>query len=253
LPLLILYVYLANQFAFALLIVLVSVLALHEFLRMSLPQERLWERSLALVVGGGLTLAVSFASPQGTLAALVLSCLLFATWFLFRFQDIKTVVLHFSLVLLGLLYIPVLLGHMALLHGLPHGKAWIFFIMFLVMTSDSAAYFSGIRFGKHKLYPAISPNKSIEGAIGGLFGGVLAALIVRSCFFPALDLLDCVALGFALGAISQIGDLFESMLKRSFEVKDSGGLIPGHGGLLDRLDSLLFAYPLAYYYALYLF
>jgi len=252
LPLLIAYVYFANQTAFALLIVLVSVLALHEFLRMSLPAERRIERSLALFAGGVLTLVVSFAAPQGVLAALVLTSLVLATWFLFRFQDIQTVITHLSLILLGLIYVPVLLGHMVLLHGLEHGKAWIFFVMFLVMTSDSAAYFSGVRFGKRKLYPAISPNKSVEGAIGGLFGGVIAALIVRAWFFPVLSLLDSVLLGFALGAVSQVGDLFESMLKRSFEVKDSGSLIPGHGGLLDRLDSLLFAYPLAYYYAQYL-
>lgn len=252
-PLLILYVYFANPTAFSVLITLVAALALHEFLRMSLPDDRHPERLTALCLGTLLTLIVSFASSAVVLASLVLLTLFWAVWFLFRFKDLTTVVSQYALVLLGLIYVPVLLGHMVLLHALDHGKAWIFFVMFLVMTSDSTAYFSGIRFGKRKLYPAISPNKSVEGAIGGLLGGVVASLVVRAWFFPALGLFDAVFLGIALGAASQVGDLFESMLKRSFDVKDSGSIIPGHGGILDRLDSLLFAYPLAYYYARYLF
>lgn len=247
-----LYIYWAGQKAFALLVVVVSVLALHEYLRMVVPAGRGPERRLGLVAGALLSVVMNFASLEGTFATLVLLLLGFSILFLFRFQNLETVVQHLACLLLGLIYVPLLLGHLTWLHGLEHGKLWIFFVMFLVMASDSLAYFSGMWLGRRKLYPAISPNKSVEGALGGLLGGILAALVVRATVFPALGLGDCLALGAGLGAASQLGDLFESMLKRSFGVKDSGTLIPGHGGLLDRLDSLLFAYPLAYYYALYL-
>ncbi len=219
---------------------------------MALPAERVLERRLGLAAGVVLAAAMAFAPPQASIAVLVMLLLVFCLLFLFRYQRLDTVIQQLACLILGLLYIPFLLGHLTWLHALDHGKLWIFFVMFLVMASDSLAYFSGMRFGRRKLYPAISPNKSVEGALGGLLGGVLAAFIVRVLFFPALGFLDVLLLGVGLGAASQLGDLFESMLKRSFGVKDSGTLIPGHGGLLDRLDSLLFAYPLAYYYALYL-
>jgi phosphatidate cytidylyltransferase len=157
------------------------------------------------------------------------------------------------LVLLGFLYLPLLLGHLSLLHGLPHGKEWIFLVLFIIMLGDSAAYFTGINLGRRKLYPAISPNKSVEGALGGLLGSFVGALLFKYGFFPELSVGDCIFLGLGLGALGQLGDLFESMLKRSFGVKDSGTLIPGHGGILDRLDSLIFAFAPAYYYALWYF
>jgi len=232
---------------------MVSVLALQEYLRMALPSTRRLEQNLALVAGAVLTATLSLVSVPAGCALLVILFLVFGTLFLFRFQSLETVMPQLSLLLLGLVYVPLLLGHLPLLHAQEQGKAWIFFVMFLVMASDSCAYFSGMRFGRNKLYPAISPNKSVEGALGGLAGGVAAALLVRAWFFnPSLGWFDAVLLGVGLGAASQVGDLFESMLKRSFGVKDSGSLIPGHGGMLDRLDSLLFAYPLAYYYVLYL-
>jgi len=234
-------------------VVVVSVLALREYLRMALPSGRGAEQFLALVAGAVLTVTLSLASVQAGSALLVVLFLLFGTLFLFRFKSLDTVVHQLALLVFGLMYIPLLLGHLSLLHAQEHGKGWIFFVMFLVMASDSLAYFSGMRFGRNKLYPAISPNKSVEGAFGGLAGGVVAALVVRAWLFPPLlGWFDAVLLGVGLGAASQVGDLFESMLKRSFGVKDSGTLIPGHGGMLDRLDSLLFAYPLAYYYVLYL-
>lgn len=219
---------------------------------MALPAERVLERRLGLCAGGLLAASMAFATPAASIAVLVVLLLASCILFLFRYQRLDAVIQQLACLVLGLLYVPLLLGHLTWLHALEYGKLWIFFVMFLVMASDSLAYFSGIRFGRRKLYPAISPNKSVEGALGGLLGGVLAALAVRALFFPALGMFDALLLGVGLGAASQLGDLFESMLKRSFGVKDSGDLIPGHGGLLDRLDSLLFAYPLAYYYALYL-
>ena len=115
------------------------------------------------------------------------------------------------------------------------------------MIGDSAAYFVGSAIGKVKLYPAISPNKTVEGALGGLGGSLLAAVMFSSLFLPELSYSSIILVALIIGVFSQVGDLFESMLKRSCGVKDSGTMIPGHGGMLDRLDSLLFAFPSAYY------
>ncbi len=219
---------------------------------MSLPAERRAEAYAAIAVGGLLTL-VPILNAAATLPALTLATFFFTGWFLLRFRDLQSVIQHLALVFLGFLYLPLLFGHLSLLHGLPHGKEWIFLVLFIVMSGDSAAYFTGINFGRRKLYPAISPNKSIEGAIGGLVGSFVGALLFKYGFFPQLSVVDCLLLGVGLGALGQVGDLFESMLKRSFGVKDSGTLIPGHGGILDRLDSLIFAFAPAYYYALWFF
>lgn len=219
---------------------------------MSLPAECKWERQLA-VAGGGFLALVHVADPTAFLPALTLVLFLFAILFLFRFRELPNVVGQLSLIMFGLLYLPLLLGYLALLYDLPNGREWVFLVLFIIMLGDSAAYFVGINLGRHKLYPAVSPNKSIEGAVGGLFGSLFGALLFKFWFFPALSGGDCLLLGLGLGALGQLGDLFESLLKRSFGVKDSGTLIPGHGGILDRLDSLIFAFAPAYYYALWVF
>ena len=125
--------------------------------------------------------------------------------------------------------------------------------MVIVMAGDSAAFYVGTSFGKTKLYPAVSPKKSVEGSLGGLAGSVIGALVSKAVFFPELSVADCFATALLLGVLGQLGDLFESLMKRSCGVKDSGVIIPGHGGILDRMDSILFAAPAAYYYACFLF
>jgi phosphatidate cytidylyltransferase len=250
LPLLILFIYFASLPIFVLLVCVVTMLALHEFYAMALPAERMAERILAVLSGAALVPLISLGRPDFFPAALVLLVLFFAILFLLRFHDLTNVTRQLALLFFGFFYLPLLLGHLALLRTLPYGREWVFLTLLLVMASDTAAYFTGVTFGRHKLYPAISPNKSVEGALGGLVGSLAGTFLAKFWFFPALDVVDCLALGVGLGVLAQLGDLFESMLKRSFGVKDSGRLIPGHGGILDRLDSLLFAFAPAYYYAL---
>lgn len=249
---LVLFIAYSGPAFFNLLVIAAVLLGLSEFYGMSLPIERKAER-YAAIAGGGLLTLVPVLNAAATLPSLTFATFFFSIWFLLRFRELNSVIHHLGLVLLGFLYLPLLLGHMALLHELPHGKEWIFLVLFIIMTGDSAAYFTGINFGRRKLYPAISPNKSIEGALGGLVGSFVGALFFKYCFFSQLSVGDCLLLGLGLGALGQTGDLFESMLKRSFGVKDSGTLIPGHGGILDRLDSLIFAFAPAYYYALWFF
>ncbi len=254
LPLLILCILYSSQGLFAGLMFLVSALALHEFYRMALPENRRMEGSLSVAAGVLCSVGLVYASSTSfMLLSIVLPCLFLALVYLLRFQDMQTVSRDFAVSLLGLLYIPLLLSHAVLLRALPAGRDWIFLVLLVVMASDSLAYFVGRKWGKHRLYEAVSPKKSIEGSLAGLLGGVLGAMSCKLWFFAELSTMDVLLLGLGVGAFSQLGDLIESLFKRSFGVKDSGTIIPGHGGLLDRLDSLLFAFPVTYYYAVWVF
>jgi len=121
----------------------------------------------------------------------------------------------------------------------------------LVWSCDTAAYAVGRAFGRTKLMPSVSPGKSLEGAIAGLLASIGGALLARLWFAHYLTALDAVVLGALVGVFGQLGDLVESLLKRDAELKDTSTLIPGHGGVLDRFDSLLFAAPIVYYYLLF--
>ena len=154
------------------------------------------------------------------------------------------------IILFGTAYIGWMLGHLVLLRGLEGGIALIFFVFLMTWASDTAAYYVGSSFGTHKLAPRISPGKTIEGAVGGLASSVMMAVVAKFGFVPWLDLMDCLIVGLLLGSIGQAGDLFESQLKRHAGVKDSGTILPGHGGLLDRVDSLIFTSPAFYYYVM---
>jgi phosphatidate cytidylyltransferase len=156
--------------------------------------------------------------------------------------------------LLAALYLGALAGTMAALRIIEpvEAGAWRILLLFaIIVLADSAAFFVGFAVGRHRLAPKISPNKTVEGFVGGLLGGVLGAWGVRTFGMPDLPLLHALALGLLTAALGTLGDLDESLLKRWAGVKDSGTLFPGHGGMLDRFDSLLFGAPVLYYYFLY--
>ena len=119
------------------------------------------------------------------------------------------------------------------------------------MAADTAAFFVGHAFGRHPLASRVSPGKTVEGAVGGVLGGVAGALAVRALGLPGLPFAPAAALGVGVAVLGIVGDLVESLIKRWAGVKDSGALFPGHGGMLDRIDSLLFGAPVLYYYFLY--
>lgn len=252
LPLLILLILKGSFFLFSCFTMLLSFLGLTEFFRMALPERKL-EGTAASLLGALLPIALISPDPLRLPFALTAFVLFSALLFLFTLKDIRVTAGEVSLCLTGFLYVPLLLGHLMLLRGLPHGIQWIMLLLVIVMSGDSAAYYVGSSFGRHKLYPAVSPNKSVEGALGGVAGSLAGALIARATFFPELAVADAVITALLLGVLGQLGDLFESLLKRSFGVKDSGVIVPGHGGILDRLDSVLFAAPAAFYYAVFVF
>jgi phosphatidate cytidylyltransferase len=151
---------------------------------------------------------------------------------------------------IGPFYICLPLIFFLLIAGLDQGKMWIFFILAVIFAGDTGSFYVGRHLGKHKLTP-ISPGKTWEGTVGGLLANVLSAGIFGLLFFPSLSLITIMVLAIVIGISGQVGDLAESLFKRISNIKDSGTVLPGHGGILDRIDSLLFAIPVLYLYLSY--
>jgi phosphatidate cytidylyltransferase len=154
-----------------------------------------------------------------------------------------------AIAVLATTYVGMLGGSLIRLHNdFAEGYKLVFFLLLVVWLGDSGAYYVGKQFGKHKLSPRISPKKTVEGLIGGISASIVAALVIHFTFFPAFPLVHAIIAGVILSVAGVIGDLAESMWKRSAAVKDSGKLLPGHGGFLDRFDSILFTAPILYCY-----
>jgi phosphatidate cytidylyltransferase len=174
---------------------------------------------------------------------------------IFQFARDKTVFESVKKQMLGVLYVPLLLSYLILLRGGTdsEGAKWIFFMLSIVFAGDIGALYTGTFFGRHKLCPAVSPKKTIEGSLGGIAANLLLGAGFKMLFLPQLPWVTSVFFFVALGIAGQLGDLFESGLKRKAHVKDSGSLLPGHGGILDRADAVMFASPIAYLFKEYLF
>jgi phosphatidate cytidylyltransferase len=220
-----------------------------EFFWITLRDDPVWMRVAGVVLG----LAVSGTMywcprPDALPGALILVTLVAAILHLVAFGELSTAASRAALMLFGILYVAVMLTPLAMLKRLPEGHDWVFLVLTVTWFSDTGAYATGRALGRHKLYPAISPGKSIEGAIGGLCFSVGAAVLARLWYMPQLQWVDGVIIAVVGGALGQVGDLVESMVKRGYGVKDSGWIIPGHGGLLDRIDAVLFVTPFTYLY-----
>jgi phosphatidate cytidylyltransferase len=180
-------------------------------------------------------------TARGILTALMMVAL--ADALLFE-QDLPRAPERVSLAVLGAVYPGLLLGTVVRLRQLPDGFAWLVLTLTVTWLNDSGAYFAGRAYGQRKLYPRISPSKTWEGAVGGLLASIGGALAVKSLgWLPQLPWWGSVVVGAGAGVLGPLGDLGESMLKRAYGAKDSSRLLPGHGGLLDRIDALLFTGP----------
>lgn len=166
-------------------------------------------------------------------------------WHLFQSDD-PSPTASWALTVAGGLYLGWLLSHFVLLRALPDGLPWTIVAFLSVWISDSGAYFVGRAVGRHKIWPRISPKKSWEGSIGGLISGVLGTMLVA--WLAGLPPAHGAIVGALIPIITPFGDFAVSMMKRQVGVKDSGSLIPGHGGMLDRIDTLLFCAVMVYYY-----
>ena len=185
-----------------------------------------------------------------TILALSISLMIAVLFIQVVISNMKTSIKDIMITFFGICYITFFLSFIALLHGVENGKYLIWFILIAAWGTDTCAYFVGSKFGKHK-FTEISPKKSIEGCIGGTLGSVIIALIYTLAInkFAGLDIsyIYIALIGFVLSILSQIGDLSASSIKRTVGVKDFGNLIPGHGGMLDRIDSIIFIAPFAYF------
>ncbi len=184
--------------------------------------------------------------PQGIVLAFIASAAL-----LLSFKSIGPVNLRpWGLTLGAALYPGALLAHAPLLRAVDQGLEWVFFLIIVTFSTDTAAFFVGRAIGNRPLAPTISPKKTWEGAIGGFVTAIVVATVAATALNIDADLVLIVMLGALMGIVGQAGDLVESRLKRLAGVKDSGWLIPGHGGVLDRLDSIVFNLVLVYYFVI---
>lgn len=226
---------------------LLTVTALIEYFAMTLPHARM-HRLAGISLGVVLALAVVLSGQSPALeyfgAALVLG---FAASLGF-YKKITAMPRPFWRILVGGFYIGCLTPFVVLLFSRPDGRAWLGWLLFVIMAGDSAAYFIGRRFGRTKLAPSLSPGKTVAGAWGYVCGALLIGLAGAALLFSDFSWLEIILLALIQAVLGQLGDLFESWIKRLAAVKDSGNLLPGHGGVLDRLDSLIFpaAFTTAY-------
>jgi len=252
-----LLVYLAHlgKFYFLGLVDFVLLLGILEFYRMMTRVGYQPYRAIGTGTTLVLTWYVYFRSEFYSNFILTAALILIAILELFR-EGGTFSVSHMAVTIFGVFYVGWLGTHFVFLRELPlrigtpysEGTRYVLLPFFLGWTSDTAAYLAGRFFGKTKFIPRISPNKSLEGSAGALIASPFVAWAAKATFAPFLSMVDVVALGLISGVASQLGDLVESMIKREANVKDASSVIPGHGGLLDRFDSLLFAAPAVYYY-----
>ena len=227
---------------FSFLVFIVTLICLLEYYAMAFPGQ--WRQRVIGVVAG---LFADPGLPNGGAWFSGMIVLLFTIYLFFsgkreeRFH-------HLVWTLLGTLYIGYLIPHAALLYRLSDGKEWVFFVLLVIMVGDTAGYFVGSLLGRRKLFPEVSPGKTVEGAVGSLAASLLAGAIGGRLFLPVNPWLEILGISLVLSLLGQVGDLFESWIKRAFAVKDSGAILPGHGGLLDRMDSLIFPFVFMTYY-----
>jgi phosphatidate cytidylyltransferase len=250
-PLLLAIIFYAPPWGWAALVAAASLLALTEYLSLAFHDRlgpRLVGSLLGLVVVGA---AISAPAPgpglAGALSALLVGALSYVV--LMR-RDLERALVDVGLIAIGVLYAGLLLSHFYWLRHLPNGEAWVILVIAVAMAGDSGGYFIGHAIGRHKLIPHISPGKTVEGAVGIIACSLLAAAGCKILLLRQHDWTEMLWLAFAMAVLGQIGDLSESVMKRAFGAKESGGLFPGHGGVLDRIDSLLFPVVLVYYYRL---
>lgn len=247
--------------AFVIFIMLLVGLGLWEFYE--LGEKMQTHPSKILGTTGGVLLALmiylnnlrigTYFRSNGTAA--LLCGLIFVGFLLgfYRKQNMRDIILDLGVTILGIVYVGWLWGHLILLREFrPGGMRWTFLLIFVVWLLDTGCYGVGLKFGRHKLSPRISPKKTVEGALGGLGVAIGVALLCRIVFMKDLISFPTAAgIGAMVGVFAQLSDLSESLLKRAAGVKDSSNFIPGHGGILDRFDSFFFSAPALYYFLIF--
>lgn len=253
-PLLIFLAY-QGRFYFLFLVEVLIFLGLFEFHSIARAKEA--ELPLFLLIPLGLLIGwFSFLGGEKYVLLILFLAFLSGSFYQILKNGTKKASSNIAFFILGTIYVPFFFSHLILIRQLPNylgleykiGGLWVIFILVCVWFCDTLAYFIGAPLGKYQLAPNISPKKTIEGAIGGVVGALGGAIFSYYLFLNFISIKHLLLISFLIGIVGQIGDLMESSFKREVGLKDSSTIIPGHGGILDRFDSLLFVSPLVYYY-----
>ena len=236
------------------LVLLINLLAQYEFYKLTELKQMLPLKLLGLL--GTLIITYSFYKFGIENLWLIIIILFYITLLIELFRNNGSATLNISGTTWGFFYPTVFFSFHILIRELPKslnldyaaGGRWILFMLVTIWICDTAAYFIGSAVGKHKLYQRVSPNKTVEGAIAGFIFAIITAYFFHLIYIKTLSLTHCLIIGVIVGIMSQIGDLVESVFKRDAGVKDTSGILPGHGGFLDRFDAPLFVAPLVYLY-----
>jgi phosphatidate cytidylyltransferase len=261
-PILLVLIYWGRPEPFWALIFIASVLAMHEFFTMTL--QSVADRRAVLAIGAAATAALYWLHPEslgvseraavfayvGPALSLVVAVLGTFLYFLFRFGDMASAGARMAFGITGIVYAGFMTVFVAMAkRGFEYGPDIVVLIFLIAWVGDTGAYFAGRFLGDKKLYPDVSPKKTWAGAVGGLLGSVAAAALMKVLRLDhVLAWVDVFLIAVPAAILGQLGDLAESLLKRSVGVKDSGSLLPGHGGILDRIDAVLFIAPYTYIY-----
>jgi phosphatidate cytidylyltransferase len=267
-PILIVILYLPRPEPAWALVFAASLIAMYELFAMTLPAE---DRRPALVLGAVACAAFYWVHPlalhdpfgvelgrrwqvigeSGTTVALLGAVVAPGLYYLFRFRDIPSVAARLTATITGIVYAGFLTTYLALfkrLAPMSEGGHFVILVLVIAWLADTGGYFAGRFLGKARLYEAVSPKKTWAGAYGGIAGSLAGVLVMKLLFLEWLGWFDVLAIAVVGGVLGQLGDLTESLIKRSVGVKDSGALLPGHGGILDRIDAVLFIAPFVYAY-----
>jgi len=255
-PFLVLLISIGGTLWLAVVINVICIMALWEYFRIVLNKDQkntsISFQILTFFTGSAVLWAAYFASFNIVLDMIVLNVVISILISLPKFKSDSSVWEIVFKQVVGIIYIPLFLSYIVLIRNGESGVVWIFLLLTVVFMGDTGAYYLGSYFGRHKLCPAVSPNKTVEGALGGLAASLGSGALIKTFFLPSLPWGLSLLFVLSVGIAGQVGDLFESQIKRVAHIKDSGALLPGHGGVLDRIDALLFAAPVAYIFKNYL-
>lgn len=251
-PLILWILFKGSPLLLAALVSVVSVFAIQEYLKIIFgtdngPISRTI-RAISHGISVALILGAMYGSWPGLVLILALNLVLLAIFVMFRFTIHAKIFDMISKQVLGMIYIPLSLSLLMFLRETDGGIWWILWLLIVSFANDTGAFYAGTYFGKHKLHPQISPNKTKEGSAGGILASMVAGFLFCLIFFDFFTAAKMLPCAFLMAVAGQIGDLFESAMKRVSSIKDSGRILPGHGGMLDRIDGLLLAIPVLYGY-----
>lgn len=236
---------------FGIMVLVAVACALYELNRFIFPGDR-WARIAGC--GFGVAVAAAHQWPDAGIPVapvLVAGCFVVAILHMLRSTTLERYLHRVGGTCFGVVYVALGLAYFSWLRAADHGRTLVTMTIAMAALSDTFAFAVGRTIGRRRLAPLISPNKTVEGVIAGFGGSVVAVLICRMWLWPALPVWPLIGLGLVIGAVAPLGDLIESSIKRAYHAKDSGGLLPGHGGMLDRADAYIFSAPAVYYYMKY--